>query len=101
MLTAPHHGGIRSAFAGQGNAILVAPGLRISASAELPLNDRARGREPRVAQRAELVLASGRRVVVANLHCSHDAPGEAELARALRWAGDAARPDDVLVVRAT
>src|SRR5207237_6450948 len=44
-LTAPHHGIIRSAFAGQGNAILLASGLRVVESASIPLGGRERGPE--------------------------------------------------------
>ena len=73
-LTAPHHGLIRSAFAGQGNAILVAPTLRLRATATMPLNERTAGVEPRVAQRAELELPDGRTAVVVNAHCSHGEP---------------------------
>jgi endonuclease/exonuclease/phosphatase family metal-dependent hydrolase len=92
-LTAPHHGIIRSAFAGQGNAILLAPNLRVLASATTWLSTRARGREPRVAQRVEL-----QRLVVANLHCSHDAPGEAELKLALHWTQEATPANGVLIL---
>src|SRR5580765_4246168 len=67
-LTSPHHGLIRSAFAGQGNAILVAPSLRLRASSTLPLTDRDARVEPRVAQRAELELDDGRAAVVVNAH---------------------------------
>src|SRR5205823_8517477 len=79
-LTAPNHGLIRSAFAGQGNAILLAPGLRVRESGTLALG----GREPRVAQRVEL---DG--VVVANLHISAER-AEAELASILSWLDNAA-----------
>src|SRR5262245_38650368 len=72
-LTAPHHGIIRSAFAGQGVAILAAPELRLVARAAIRVNPEARGAEPRVAQRAELALPDGRRLVVANVHCTNDA----------------------------
>jgi endonuclease/exonuclease/phosphatase family metal-dependent hydrolase len=97
-LTAPHHGIIRSAFAGQGIAILAAPGLGLLARAAIPVNPGARGEEPRVAQRVELALAGGRRAVVANVHCTNDAArAEAELERTLSWAEAAAR-DGLLVV---
>jgi endonuclease/exonuclease/phosphatase family metal-dependent hydrolase len=98
-LTSPHHGIIRSAFAGQGNAILVAPTLRLRATATLPLNERTTGVEPRVAQRAELELPDGRTAVLVNAHCSHGEPGETELARALAF-GDEAAPAGALLVLA-
>jgi endonuclease/exonuclease/phosphatase family metal-dependent hydrolase len=91
-LTAPHHGIVRSAFAGQGNAILLAPGLRVLASALLRLGERTRGHDARVAQLAEL-----ERLVVANVHCSPSPRGETELASALCWAEEAVRPGDVLI----
>src|SRR5262245_33318726 len=59
VLTSPHHGIIRSAFAGQGNSTLVAQSLRLRASAALPLSEQAGGVEPRVAQRVELELPDG------------------------------------------
>jgi endonuclease/exonuclease/phosphatase family metal-dependent hydrolase len=97
-LTAPYHGIIRSAFAGQGIATLVAPRLRVAARASLRVNPRARRAEPRVAQRVELELAAGRRAVVANVHCTNDAArAEPELDRTLAWAGEAAG-DALLVV---
>ena len=82
-LTAPHHGIIRSAFAGQGNAILLAPGLDVRMH-ETRAFTYGRGVEPRAAQRAEL-----EHVVVANVHCSHDEHCSAELAAVLDWLGDA------------
>jgi endonuclease/exonuclease/phosphatase family metal-dependent hydrolase len=82
VLTAPHHGVIRSAFAGQGNAILLAPELEPGPHATLSLP---RTREPRVAQRVEL---GG--IVVVNLHSSHGADGEGQVAAALRWAEEPA-----------
>jgi endonuclease/exonuclease/phosphatase family metal-dependent hydrolase len=93
-LTAPHHGLIRSAFAGQGNSILVAPELRVVSGEAIVLNP---ARERRVAQRVELELPDGGRAVVANLHCTHDeARAEADLARAIPWAEENAA--DALVV---
>jgi endonuclease/exonuclease/phosphatase family metal-dependent hydrolase len=87
-LTAPHHGVIRSAFAGQGNEILLAPSLTVRAR-----DSRAfvygRREEPRVAQRVDL---DG--LVVANVHCSHGERGKAELESILGLLEDA----DVLVL---
>ena len=79
-LTAPHHGVIRSAFAGQGNAVLVARERRVLAHAELPLP----APEPRVAQRVDL---DG--LVVVNVHFSNPPRGDNELAAVLEWVGDA------------
>jgi endonuclease/exonuclease/phosphatase family metal-dependent hydrolase len=80
-LTAPHHGIIRSAFAGQGNAILLAPGLTVRSHETLAFEHR--GHEPRAAQRAEL-----EQLVVANVHLSHDTYGRDELAAVMEWLGD-------------
>jgi endonuclease/exonuclease/phosphatase family metal-dependent hydrolase len=97
-MTAPHHGLIRSAFAGQGNSILVASTLRLHASAALSLTDRTGGLEARVAQRVELGLPGGRDAAVVNVHCSHGDPGETQLALALRFGEDAAPNGAVLVL---
>jgi len=97
-LTAPHHGLIRSAFAGQGNSILVGPAVRLHASSALTLTDRAGGLEARVAQRVELGLPDGRDAAVVNVHCSHGDPGEGQLALALRFGEDAARNGALLVL---
>jgi endonuclease/exonuclease/phosphatase family metal-dependent hydrolase len=98
LLTAPHYGVIRSAFHGQGIAILAAPPLRVAARATMRANPNARRAEPRVAQRVELELADGRRAVVANVHCTNDvARAEPELASTLAWA-EAAAGADLLVV---
>jgi endonuclease/exonuclease/phosphatase family metal-dependent hydrolase len=80
-LTLPNHGLIRSAFAGQGNAVLVGPDTPVRASASLPLA----APEPRIAQRVDL-----EGLVVVNVHLSHGARGAAELASVLGWLGDAA-----------
>jgi len=79
-LTAPNHGLIRSAFAGQGNAVLLAPGLNVLGRDSLPLA----APEPRVAQRVDV---DG--LVVANVHLSHGSRGAQELAAVLDWLGDA------------
>jgi len=75
-LTAPYHGVIRSAFAGQGNSVLLARPLLVRASATLPFA----APEPRVAQRVDLD-----RLVLANVHCSSGERGEAEIEATLRW----------------
>ena len=64
-VTAPHHGIIRSAFAGQGNAILARAGSPRSTRRHASPSPTAGVEEPRLAQRVELD-----RVVVANVHCS-------------------------------
>jgi endonuclease/exonuclease/phosphatase family metal-dependent hydrolase len=82
-LTAPHHGIIRSAFAGQGNAMLLASGLSVRRhdTRAFPYGHRD---EPRVAQRADV-----ENLVIANVHCSHDEHGRAELASVMEWLADA------------
>ena len=84
-LTALHHGIIRSAFEGQGNAILLAPGLTVRSHETRAFRYRG-GHEPRAAQRAEL-----EHFVVANVHCSHDMHGSDELAAVMEWLGTAER----------
>ena len=90
-LTAPHHGRVRSAFAGQGNAILLAPTLQLLGRGSAAFRY-GRGVEPRAAQWVELG-----EIVIANVHCSSGERGVAELdailgrlqgARRLVLAGD-------------
>jgi len=97
-LTAPNHGLIRSAFAGQGNALLVSPELTLVSASSTRIDDRAPRREPRVAQHVELRLQDGRRLTVVNLHASNSpdpAVCDAELGRAL-----AGTDEDAIVVLA-
>ena len=76
FLTRLHHGFFRSAFVGQANAILVAPGLGAEDLGWTRISDR--GREPRAAQ---AVRIDGRLVVV-NFHASTDlVAARAELER--------------------
>lgn len=90
-LTAPHHGLIRSAFAGQGSAILLGRGLEVVATSMLRLNPSVRAKEPRLAQRVVLELPAGGRVVVANLHCTNvETEADVELALALPWVQEGA-----------
>ncbi|HEY3962810.1 MAG TPA: endonuclease/exonuclease/phosphatase family protein, partial [Gaiellaceae bacterium] len=118
-LTAPHHGVIRSAFSGQGNAIWVSPRVRVRSHHVLTLNPRrfrarvsaeldlpvgvqfAWAKERRIVQ-AVRIVAGDRTVLVANTHCTSFAGepriAEAELTRAAWFADSAARPDDVLVL---
>src|SRR5206468_12886870 len=85
-LTRLNHGLFRSAFSGQGNAILVAPSLRVTLHEQVVLNPRgfrrqqcdwlgldafaglAWAKERRVCQTARVELPDGRTVLVANLH---------------------------------
>lgn len=116
-LTAPNHGVIRSAFAGQGDAIWLAPRYRVLAhhvltlnplrfrarvATELGLDARTRlhwAKERRIVQ-AIRIAGDGRELVVANTHCTGGVQGitEAELMRAAWFADSVARPDDVLVL---
>jgi endonuclease/exonuclease/phosphatase family metal-dependent hydrolase len=116
-LTAPNHGLIRSAFAGQGNAIWLAPRYRVLAhhvltinplrfrarvAAELGLDARTRlhwAKERRIVQ-AIRIADGDRELVVANTHCTGGVQGitEAELLRAAWFADSVARPADVLVL---
>jgi endonuclease/exonuclease/phosphatase family metal-dependent hydrolase len=120
MLTSFHPGVLRSAFAGQGNAILLGASLRPAGHDVLTLNPPAFRRE--VARRLELGVvarlawAKERRVcqavraeradapslVVANLHATSSPADpripEAEIGRALAWVDSLAREGDVVVV---
>ena len=120
MLTSIHHGVVRSAFAGQANAILVRPGLRLLARDLLVLNPRRFRRtqarwlglpltarltwagERRVCQAVRVVLPDGRTALVANLHATAFRPdarlADAELLRAAVFADAVAAPEDVCVV---
>ncbi len=118
-LTSLNNGVLRSAFAGQGNAILVAPALGVVERHTLVLNPRAFrrtqadwlglglrarlawGKERRVCQVAR--LADGdRTLVVANLHATSYPPDErladAELLRAFTYVDGIARPNEPVAV---
>jgi len=119
-LTDLNTGLLRSLFAGQGNAIQLSPRLRVLEHRVLTLNSRrfrraqsrlleldvvgrlAWAKERRVVQAVRLASASGRELVVANLHCTSYRPddrlAEAELQRAAWFAVTLARPDDVVVL---
>jgi endonuclease/exonuclease/phosphatase family metal-dependent hydrolase len=115
LLTEPHHGVIRSAFAGQGNAIQLAARLRVLEHRVLTLNPRrfrssldlglaARltwARERRIVQ-AVRFATDGRTFTVANTHCTSYEPepriANAELLRAAWFASSVAAPGDVLVL---
>lgn len=111
---------LRSAFAGQGNAILLAPGIRLLARHRVVLNTRgfrraqarrlrlpllarlAWAKERRVAQAAHVELPDGRRALVANLHATSYGPDDrlpdAELLRAAVWADALAGPREACVL---
>jgi endonuclease/exonuclease/phosphatase family metal-dependent hydrolase len=119
-LTKPNQGVLRSAFSGQGNAILVGSGLRVLSRSALPLNPRrfrvaqanelglgvrarlAWARERRLVQAVRLADPGGRTFLVANLHCTSYAAderlAEAELLRAAWFAVSEAQPEDVVVL---
>jgi endonuclease/exonuclease/phosphatase family metal-dependent hydrolase len=120
MLTRPHQGLLRSAFSGQGNAILVAPSLRVLSHATLALNPRrfrdaharelglgavtrlAWAKERRIVQALRLENRDGKTFLVANLHCTSYAADErladAELLRAAWLAVSEASPEEVVVL---
>jgi len=119
-LTDFHHGLLRSLLTGQGNAMLVAPRFRVLARTRLTLNPRrfrqqqerslrlppltrlAWARERRIVQGLRLEAGDGRRIFVANLHCTSYArdprPAEAELLRAAWFATSTAAAGDVVVL---
>jgi len=120
LLTSVNNGLLRSAFAGQGNAILLAPRHELLAADGLVLNPRrfrdaqalglrlgalprlAWAHERRVVHTARLRTPAGRTLLVANLHCTSyaadDRLAEAELLRAAWFARSTAAPDDVVVL---
>lgn len=118
-LTSLHHGLLRSAFSGQGNAIAVAPRLRVLSHERETLNPRrfrssearrlglgivgrnAWAKERRIVQTVRLGDDDGRTYLVANLHCTSLPDrrlAQAELLRAARFAASTALPDDVVVL---
>jgi endonuclease/exonuclease/phosphatase family metal-dependent hydrolase len=119
-ITDLNHGLLRSAVSGQGNAMLVAPRLRVVAHARLTLNPRrfrdaqaralglgvaarlAWARERRIVQALRLEDSVGRTYLVANMHCTSygpdPRPAEAELLRAAWFATSTAAPNDVVVL---
>jgi endonuclease/exonuclease/phosphatase family metal-dependent hydrolase len=117
-LTDAHHGVLRSAFSGQGNAIQLSPRLRVIEHRVLTLNPRrfrnAKSRELGLGAIARLAWAKERRIVqavrvatsggptflVANMHCTSypdERLPDAELLRAAWFAASFAEPDDVQV----
>jgi endonuclease/exonuclease/phosphatase family metal-dependent hydrolase len=119
-LTEQHHGLLRSAFSGQGNAIQVSPRLRVLTHETLTLNPRrfraaqsralalgpvARigwGKERRIVQALRLEEPGGRTFLVANMHCTSypadERLADAELLRAAWFAVSTAAPEDVVVL---
>ncbi|MDX6476519.1 MAG: hypothetical protein QOH95_2030, partial [Gaiellaceae bacterium] len=119
-LTAPNPGLLRSAFSGQGNAMVVSPRLRVLSHKTLTLNSRrfrnaqsralrlgpvARlgwAKERRVVQALRLAAPDGRTVLVTNMHCTSypadERLADAELLRAAWFAVSTAAPEDVVVL---
>jgi endonuclease/exonuclease/phosphatase family metal-dependent hydrolase len=118
-ITSLNHGVLRSAVSGQGNAISVAPKLRVTAHHVLVLNtlrfraqqarelrlDRgvrlAWAKERRIVQAVRLSTGAGS-VVVANTHCTGVAGdpriADAELLRAAWFADSVARPEEPVIL---
>ncbi len=118
-LTRLNYGLLRSAFSGQGNAILLGPGLTGLGAHALHLNSRrfrqaqnrmlgldtltrlAWAKERRVCQVVRVRAADGRRFVIANLHATglpDDRLPDAETLRAASLADGLARPDEVCIL---
>ena len=118
-LTELNHGVLRSAFAGQGNAMRVSARLRVLRRSRLTLNPRrfraaearrlglgavarlAWGKERRIVQAARLQAADGRTYLVANLHCTSFPDrrlAQVEALRAAWFATSEAEPEDVVVL---
>jgi endonuclease/exonuclease/phosphatase family metal-dependent hydrolase len=119
-LTAAHPGLLRSFFAGQANAILVAPPLRPVSRHALVLNPRAFraaqarwlglplvarlawAKERRVCQAVRVARPDGTTMLVANLHATAFRPDErlsdAELLRGATFADGLAHLDELLVL---
>lgn len=119
-LTSINYGLFRSAFSGQGNAILL--GRHIDAGERLSLRLNARGfrraqarwlelpllarlawaRERRICQAVRVTLPDGRTAVVANLHASNFRPddrlADAEVLRAAVFVDGLAEPADICVL---
>ncbi len=90
-LTASHYGVVRSAFSGQSNAILVAPGREAHDLGSVRISERRH--HPRVCQAVRV----DDRIVVANLHASGEVV-RMEVGRALAWLDGLVRADEPLVL---
>jgi endonuclease/exonuclease/phosphatase family metal-dependent hydrolase len=119
-LTAVHSGLVRSAFNGQGNAVLLAPGLECRSDEVLHLNPiatvRALGRtlglthreelrwarERRVCQTVRVVRPGGLTILVANLHATSfrqdDRIPDVEVLEAAAFAVGGAEPGEPIVL---
>ena len=119
-LTGPNHGLLRSAFSGQGNALIVGGSLRLLDHRVLTLNTRrfrdaqaraldltpiarlAWAKERRIVQAVRLADAGGTTYVLANTHCTSYPPDErladAELLRAAWFASSLARPGETVIL---
>jgi endonuclease/exonuclease/phosphatase family metal-dependent hydrolase len=119
-VTKQHHGLLRSAFSGQGNAIQVSQRLRVLAHETLTLNPRrfraaqsralelgpmtrlAWGKERRIVQALRVEEPGGRTLLVANMHCTSypadERLADAELLRAAWFAVSTAAVEDVVVL---
>ena len=119
VLTEVHHGLLRSAFAGQANAMLFGRGLRVIENRHVVLNPlrfrRSQARRlrlgliPRLAWASERrvcqvarVETEGRRLTIANLHATSYPPdkriSDAELLRAAVFVDGFARPDEPVLL---
>jgi endonuclease/exonuclease/phosphatase family metal-dependent hydrolase len=119
-LTEPNHGRLRSAFAGQGNAVHVSPRFRVLSHHVLTLNSRrfraaqsralrlglvarlAWAKERRVVHAVRLRAPDGRTLLVSNMHCTSfpadERLADAEVLRAAWFAVSTAAPEDVVVL---
>jgi endonuclease/exonuclease/phosphatase family metal-dependent hydrolase len=119
-ITSLHHGLLRSAVAGQANAILLSPEAEVIARDRLVLNSRefreaqtrwlrlgfvaqlAWAKERRIVQAVRARMPDGSTVLVANLHATSYPPdqrlADAELLRAAVFADGLAHPGDVFVL---
>jgi Endonuclease/Exonuclease/phosphatase family len=119
-LTRPNQGLFRSAFSGQGNAVLLGSSLRLLSRSVSTLNARrfrearakalglgvrarlAWARERRIVQTVRAVDTADRTFLIANLHCTSYAAderlAEAELLLAASFADSEAQPEDVVVL---
>ena len=119
-LTAFDHGVLRSVFAGQGNAVVVSPRLRLMSHRMLTLNARrfrtaqaramrlgavariAWAKERRIVQAVRVAAPDGRTFLVANMHCTSfpadERLADAEVLRAAWFSVSTAASEDVVVL---